>query len=164
MVSVFAPVGLQQDAVDLLEIDGAGAVADGLDERAEAEVAHSAPLNDPGLNDPTGVAGREGLRGATDCRAPGPLAAPWGLRPVVGARDAGGGGLQRPLGCSFAGSRRTTDAATRRPSLKSSGARLKAVCVQEGGSSARLPRGRPRLASRSTTSRAACGSLGSRLS
>jgi hypothetical protein len=33
---------LQQDAVDLLELDGLGAVSDGLDEGAEAKVARGA--------------------------------------------------------------------------------------------------------------------------
>ena len=33
------PVRLEQDAVDLLEVDGLGAVADSLEQRADAEVA-----------------------------------------------------------------------------------------------------------------------------
>ncbi len=36
---MLTPVGLEEDAVDLLEIDGLDAIADGLDESAEAEVA-----------------------------------------------------------------------------------------------------------------------------
>ena len=33
-----APVGLEEDVVDLLEVDGFGAVADGFDHGANAEV------------------------------------------------------------------------------------------------------------------------------
>ena len=36
---VFSPVGLEQDAVDLFQIHDAGLVADGFQQRAEAEVA-----------------------------------------------------------------------------------------------------------------------------
>ena len=38
MVTVISPVGLDKHAVDLLEVDGAGLVADGLDEGAHAGV------------------------------------------------------------------------------------------------------------------------------
>ena len=38
-VDLFAPVGLQEDAVDLLQVDGFGAVAHGLEHGAEAEVS-----------------------------------------------------------------------------------------------------------------------------
>jgi hypothetical protein len=44
-----APVGsCQEDTVDLLEVGGAGVVADGLDEGAEAEVARAAALDRTG--------------------------------------------------------------------------------------------------------------------
>ena len=36
IVIVFAPMGLEEDAVDLLEIDGAGLVADGLEQRTQS--------------------------------------------------------------------------------------------------------------------------------
>src|SRR5512139_1915210 len=39
LITVFPPVGLDEDAVDLLEIHDAGLVAHGFDERAQAEVA-----------------------------------------------------------------------------------------------------------------------------
>jgi hypothetical protein len=35
---VLSPVGLKQDAVDLFQVDGFGAVADGLEHGAEAEI------------------------------------------------------------------------------------------------------------------------------
>ena len=38
-VTFGSPVGLQQDAVDLGEVDGLGAVADGFEEAGDAEVA-----------------------------------------------------------------------------------------------------------------------------
>jgi hypothetical protein len=38
-VEFLAPVGLQQDAIDLLELDGFGAIAYGLEQGAEAEVS-----------------------------------------------------------------------------------------------------------------------------
>jgi hypothetical protein len=41
-VGVVPPVGLEEDGVDLLEIDGFGLVAHGFDERADAEVSDSA--------------------------------------------------------------------------------------------------------------------------
>ena len=40
-VAVFAPVGLEQDAVDLFEVDGLCAISDGFDERGDAEVARA---------------------------------------------------------------------------------------------------------------------------
>jgi hypothetical protein len=36
---VFSPVRLKEDAVDLLEVDGACLVADALEQRAQTEVA-----------------------------------------------------------------------------------------------------------------------------
>ena len=36
VVTVFSPVGLNEDAVDLFEIDDAGLIPDGFNERAEA--------------------------------------------------------------------------------------------------------------------------------
>ena len=41
VVALFAPVRLQQDAIDLIEVDGLGAISDSLDEGAEAEVAYA---------------------------------------------------------------------------------------------------------------------------
>jgi hypothetical protein len=38
-VDLLAPVGLKQDAVDLLELDGLGAVAHGFEQRGEAEIS-----------------------------------------------------------------------------------------------------------------------------
>ena len=38
-VMMFSPVGLHEDAIDVLECDGPALLADGLDEGAEAEVA-----------------------------------------------------------------------------------------------------------------------------
>lgn len=38
VLGVVTPVGLEEDGVDLFEIDGLGAVADGFDEGADAEV------------------------------------------------------------------------------------------------------------------------------
>lgn len=37
-VDLLAPVGLEKDSIDLLEVDGFGAVSDGLEQGAEAEV------------------------------------------------------------------------------------------------------------------------------
>ena len=39
LVAVISPVGLNEDAVDLLEIDGADLVAHRFDQRAEAQIA-----------------------------------------------------------------------------------------------------------------------------
>ena len=41
MVALLSPVRLQQDAIDLLEVDGLGAIADSLDEGAETEIAYA---------------------------------------------------------------------------------------------------------------------------
>jgi hypothetical protein len=38
LVTVFSPVGLDEDAIDLLEVHDTGLVADGFDERAQTEV------------------------------------------------------------------------------------------------------------------------------
>ena len=42
MVTVFPPVGLNEDAVDLLEVHDAGLVANGFDERTQTQVAGAA--------------------------------------------------------------------------------------------------------------------------
>lgn len=55
---VFSPVGLNEDAVDLFEIDGAGLVPDGFDEGADGEVAGAAEDSVPGAHDES-----EGLGG-----------------------------------------------------------------------------------------------------
>ena len=47
-VAVLAPVRLEEHAVDLLEIDDAGLVADGFDEGAQAEIAGAAQEMFPG--------------------------------------------------------------------------------------------------------------------
>src|ERR1017187_6306311 len=39
LVTVFPPMGLDEDAVDLFEVYNAGLVADGFDERTQAQVA-----------------------------------------------------------------------------------------------------------------------------
>ena len=41
-VDLLAPVGLKQDAVDLLELDGFGAVAHGLEQGAKTEISRLA--------------------------------------------------------------------------------------------------------------------------
>ncbi len=41
-VLIMAPVGLEQHRIDLLEIDGFGAIADGFDQCSDTEVAHGA--------------------------------------------------------------------------------------------------------------------------
>ena len=50
-VAVLSPVRLEQDAVDLLEVDGLGAVSDGLEQSAEAEVAHATKHASGGAHD-----------------------------------------------------------------------------------------------------------------
>ena len=39
VVTVFSPVGLDEDAVDLFKVDNTGLIADGFDERTEAQIA-----------------------------------------------------------------------------------------------------------------------------
>ena len=51
VVTGISPVGLDKHAVDLLEVDGAGLVADGLDEGAYAEVASAAQEAITGTHD-----------------------------------------------------------------------------------------------------------------
>ena len=58
LVTVFSPVGLDEDAVDLFEIDDAGLVAHGFDEAADAQVAGAAQQPFAGANDE-----REGFEG-----------------------------------------------------------------------------------------------------
>src|SRR5271165_6347191 len=41
-IAVISPMGLNEDPVDLLEIDGADLIAHGLDQRTEAEIAGAA--------------------------------------------------------------------------------------------------------------------------
>ena len=41
-VAVLRPVGVKEHAVDLLEVDGLGAVSDRLEQGAEAEITHAA--------------------------------------------------------------------------------------------------------------------------
>src|SRR5687768_13644256 len=41
-VDLLAPVRLEQDAIDLLELDGFGAVADGFEQGAQAEISRLA--------------------------------------------------------------------------------------------------------------------------
>jgi len=42
LVTVFTPVGLDEDAVDVFEVHDAGLVADGFNERTQAQVAGAA--------------------------------------------------------------------------------------------------------------------------
>ena len=42
LVTVFSPMRLNEDAVDLFEVDDAGQVTDGFDERAQTQVAGAA--------------------------------------------------------------------------------------------------------------------------
>ena len=51
LVTVFSPVGLDEDAVDLFEVHDAGLVAHGFDERAQAEVAGAAQEAFAGADD-----------------------------------------------------------------------------------------------------------------
>ena len=60
-VTVFSPLGLDEDAVDLLEIDDAGLVAHGFQERAQAEVAGAAQQAFAGADDERERIGREGV-------------------------------------------------------------------------------------------------------
>lgn len=79
-------MGLEKDAVDLLEVDGAGAVADGLHQSTKAEVARAAEVALAGADDESERLGGE--RG-------------------VGKRD----GVELPTGMKFAmssGARRGT--------------------------------------------------------
>jgi len=56
---VFSPVGLNEDAVDLLEIDGAGLVAHGFDEGTNGEIAGAAEDSVPGAHDESESFGSE---------------------------------------------------------------------------------------------------------
>ena len=51
MVTVFSPMGLDEDTVDLLEVDDTGLVADGFDESAHAKVAGAAQETVTGAHD-----------------------------------------------------------------------------------------------------------------
>ena len=51
-VAVLAPMGLEEDAVDLLEIDEADLVAHGFEQRAQAEVAGAAQQAFTGTDEP----------------------------------------------------------------------------------------------------------------
>jgi hypothetical protein len=49
LVTVFSPVGLDEDAVDLFEVHDAGLVTDGFDERSQTQVAGAAQQAFDGL-------------------------------------------------------------------------------------------------------------------
>ena len=51
LVIVFSPAGLDEDTLDLFEVDDAGLVADGFDERTQAEIASAAHKSFPGAGD-----------------------------------------------------------------------------------------------------------------
>ena len=51
MVTIISPMGLDEDAVDLFEIDGAGLVADSFDEGAHAQVARATQKAVTGTHD-----------------------------------------------------------------------------------------------------------------
>ena len=61
MVTVFSPVGLNEDVVDLFEVHDAGLVADGFDERAQTQVAGAAQQAFAGTDDERQCFGREGV-------------------------------------------------------------------------------------------------------
>ncbi len=54
-------MGLEEDAVDLFEVDGAGLVAHGFDERAQAQVAGAAQEAFAGADDEREGFGGEGV-------------------------------------------------------------------------------------------------------
>ena len=61
MITVFSPVGLDEDAVDLFEVHDAGLVAHGFDERTQAEIAGAAQEAFAGTDDQGQGFGREGV-------------------------------------------------------------------------------------------------------
>lgn len=61
LLTVFYPVGLDEDAVDLLEIDEAGLVAHGFDQGTDAEVAGAAQQPLAGADDEREGFGGEGV-------------------------------------------------------------------------------------------------------
>ena len=61
LVTVFPPMGLDEHAVDLFEVHDAGLVADGFDERAQAQVAGAAQQAFAGADDQGQGFGREGV-------------------------------------------------------------------------------------------------------
>ena len=61
LVTVFSPMGLNEDAVDLFEVHDAVLVADGFDERTQAEIAGAAQQAFAGTHDQGQRFGREGV-------------------------------------------------------------------------------------------------------
>src|SRR4029077_14793356 len=61
VVTVFSPVRLKEDTVDLLEVDEASLVADGFDERTQAEVTGAAQESFAGAHDQGQGIGSEGI-------------------------------------------------------------------------------------------------------
>lgn len=61
MVTVFTPVGLDEDAIDLFKVHDAGLVTDGFDECAKAQVAGAAQQAFAGTDDERQGFGREGV-------------------------------------------------------------------------------------------------------
>jgi hypothetical protein len=66
VLGIVTPVGLEEDGVDLLEIDGLGAVADGFDERTDAEVFDGSEGAFRGADDEVEGLLREGVVGKAD--------------------------------------------------------------------------------------------------
>ena len=60
-VAVFAPVRLNENAVDLFEIDDADLIAHGFDERTQAQVAGAAQQSFAGTHDQGQRFGRKGI-------------------------------------------------------------------------------------------------------
>ncbi len=61
-IGALAPVGLEEDTVDLGEVDGLDAISDGLEERAEAEVSDASEDALGGACDEgEGVVGEDGV-------------------------------------------------------------------------------------------------------
>lgn len=79
-VGFFAPMGLDEDAVDLLEVDVAGLVAHGFNERAQAEVASASEQAFAGAHQQS-----DGVLGADVVAETGP---------VELFEDEGGGGFR----------------------------------------------------------------------
>ena len=65
-IAVFAPVRLDKDAVDLLEIDGAGLVADGFEEGTQTKIACAPEQAFAGADDERQGLGGEGVVAQAD--------------------------------------------------------------------------------------------------
>ena len=90
---------LQQDAVDLLEVDGADAVANGLEERADAQVAGAAQVALGGADDEPERLRRNvacGNATASSSHSPRPGAPVFVYTPYIEASDLGRSGAIPP--------------------------------------------------------------------